>query len=70
MSTGSPISGSERKCTTDPLWAHVRNLSKMSTINGSWTPYSSLSQYVDTPTQNDYDFCKDSNTEFHVLQNC
>lgn len=68
MSSGTPISESERNCTSDSLYARVTSLSKINSVNGSWTPYGSLSQYVDTAT--DYNFCRVSNTEFYVKKTC
>ncbi len=68
MSTGTPISESERSCTTDPLWAHVRALSKIDRVGGAWTSYGSLSRYIDTASG--YDFCRISKTEFYVKKVC
>lgn len=70
MTSGMTVSESERGCTTDSLWAHDSGLSKLNAVNGSWQPYGALSQYIDTPTQNNYDFCRVSNTEYYVKQTC
>jgi hypothetical protein len=50
MPYGYPLSESERACTSDSLWAHFYNLKRLQCVGCTWVAYSSLSQYIDTPT--------------------
>jgi hypothetical protein len=70
MDWGTPIDESERGCVDDSMWAHYKNLNNIGCINCGWQTYSSLSLYIDSPTSNDYDFCRISAIEFKVQQTC
>lgn len=68
MDWGTPITESERRCTTDSLYAHFLNLKTIPCTNCAWQSYQSLSQYINTTS--DYKFCKVSNTEYWVKKTC
>jgi hypothetical protein len=65
---GTPVTESERRCTNDSLFAHLRYLKVLKITGGTWEQYLSLFQYMDSAP--DYRFCRISTTEYKVRQTC
>jgi hypothetical protein len=66
FNTGSPVTNSERYNSCDSLWAHMYDLSHM-TSDGSWSAsYGDLKCWADTSST--WYLHKDSNSELHVNQ--
>ena len=69
-SGADPLSESERKCTTDSLWAHFDTLKSVRTSGGAFQDYSQVVFYINNTSGSTYYWCYDSAASYHVKQVC
>lgn len=67
---GLSVTESERGCTADSMYAHFKSLNKCNNIGCGWVNYGGLTEYIDEPSGNGYNFCWQSPTRYDVYTSC